>query len=105
MFIMPMRKIFPIALLSVTFMYLMMCPAVSRISHGYVDKNVIAKEYKKGSSDKRAKRHPVFNLSARLIKEHAPGGCQPAEVLGPFLLVPLKSSATLSFMSTVILLL
>ena len=102
---MPMRKIFPIALLIVTFMYLMMCPVVSRISHGYVDKNVIVKVYKEDSSDKRGKFNPVFNLSARLITEHAPGGCQPAEVSGLLLLVPLKSPAILSFLSTVILIL
>lgn len=58
---MPIRKILPTTLLICTFIYLMMCPVVAKITHSHIDQNVIVKADKE-SSDQQVKKHLGFKL-------------------------------------------
>ena len=67
---MPILRILPNTLLIFTFIYLMMCPVVLKLSNGHIDKNVIHKiEYK--SFEEHSKKQgrtvpPGLTVGARI---------------------------------------
>ncbi len=75
---MSIHKIFPTALLIVTFIYLMMCPAISRMLQGDIGQSV-AIRLDKDSSDRQIKRCFAYNppglpAAARAEFNFQPGG-------------------------------
>ncbi len=98
------RKVFPLTLLITTFIFLMMCPAVPKISKGYIDQNVIL-EVGKVSSEKLTKKHSVYNLPDLRAEARTETHFRPRGGLSCLLFAVPQAPPVLSLLSTIRLIL